>query len=352
MSTPDGGRADTGPDRRRVALLAAAAVLAVLAGVAVVLADDARWLRLGVVAALWTVVLVMIALARRVRAEAAVAADAEDAAAGLAAAGVDAEDRVETLRREHDERLAREVAAREEAEQIAEKAREDAAGLREELDRVRVHADAATLQGGLPVAAPRGARLRIVGDSGPQPRMPAAGMPAAPAAPAASAGAAASAVPATPAVPAVPAASPVPPPAPVRPIAPVAPVAASPVPAVFPTPRSGGPDSGPAGRPWRPAGPLPDGPPTADPSVLTAGSFVDQYVRSAGYGPAVDASARRDLPPELPDERSDERSDERRARRAAPSPGEAVTSGGRTVAELLAAHAAAGGSGGRRRRDP
>ena len=53
--------------------------------------------------------------------------------------------------------------------------------------------------------------------------------------------------------------------------------------------------------------------------MLAAGSFVDQYVRSAGYDPAADA----------PDE-----PDDRRPRRA---PGESATTG-RTVAELLAAH--------------
>ena len=69
--------------------------------------------------------------------------------------------------------------------------------------------------------------------------------------------------------------------------------------------------------------------------MLGAGSFVDQYVRSAGYETLPE-------PPEPADE-----PDARRSRRA-PS---AAPSGGRTVAELLAAHAASGGTVGRRLRD-
>jgi hypothetical protein len=262
-----------GPDRRRVALLGAAAVLAVLAGAAVVLADDARWLRLGVVAALWTVVLVVIALARRPSAVDAEVADEAAAATVAAEEAADAADAAEAelddAGRDHERRLAREVGAREEAEREAEKARDEAAVLREQLERARLAADPVTLRS---VAAPhpRAARLRVVGDSGPLPPVPT-----------------------------------VPPPAPVP---------------ATPAPRSGA-------APLRPAPPAP----VADPSVLAAGSYVDQYVRSAGYGPV----------PESPVERPSRRG------RA----GEPPTTG-RTVAELLAAHAAVGGTGGRRRREP
>jgi hypothetical protein len=250
-----------GPDRRRVALLGTAAVLAVLAGVAVVLAEDARWLRLGVVAALWTVVLVVIALARRPSAS----VDAEaDGAAEEAADAAEAE--LDGARRDHERRLAREVGAREEAEREAEKARDEAAVLREQLERARLAVDPVTLRS-VSAPHPRPARLRVVGDPGPAP------------------------------VPTVP------PPAPVP---------------AAPAPRSGA-------APLRPAPPAP----VADPSVLAAGSYVDQYVRSAGYVP--------EPPVERPSRRG----------RA----GEPPTTG-RTVAELLAAHAAAGGTGGRRRRDP
>jgi hypothetical protein len=273
----------TGPDRRRVALLSTAAVLAVLAGLAVVLAEDARVLRLGVVAALWTVVLVVIAFARRSRdaAHDAVEADraaeaAEEAEADLAAAEEEAAERLAAVRRDHERRLAREAGAREEAEREAEKAREEAAALREQLERTRVAADAVPLRARVGPPQPRAARLRVVGDSGPQPSVAA-----------------------------------VPPPAPMHPAA--------------PAPRSGG-------APLRPAPPPRPDVPAADPSVLATGSFVDSYVRSAGY----------DTPPEP---------DGRPSRRAHPA--DAPTTG-RTVAELLAAHAAsaAAGTGGRRRRDP
>jgi hypothetical protein len=259
-----------GPDRRRVALLGTAAVLAVLAGVAVVLAEDARWLRLGIVAALWTVVLVVVALARRSRAAADEQDEAEEVAAAEAEAAAAAEAELADARRDHERRLAREVGAREEAEREAEKAREEAAVLREQLERAHAAAHPVTVRSvGAP--PPRAARLRVVGDAGPQPPVPT-----------------------------------VPPPAPVH--------------AVAPAPRSGV-------APLRPAPPAP----VADPSVLTAGSSVDRYVRSAGYdavpGPPAERPSRRDRVGEPP-------------------------TTGRTVAELLAAHAAAGGTGGRRRRDP
>ncbi|MEJ2885897.1 hypothetical protein [Actinomycetospora aeridis] len=293
MSTPDGElRAGAGPDRRRAALMVTAAVLAVLAGAAVVFADDARWLRLAVVAALWASLLAAVVLARRSRTEQELAAQAREAADELAAAEEDAQGRIAALEDDRDRMLAQEVAAREEAEQSAERAREDAASLREELERARSE-EAVTLQGvGLPVAPgpPQGARLRVVGESGPQPGFP-----------------------------------PVPPPAQRRPSMPGAPTQRVPGPA--------------AAAPVRPAHPAPLPPPDvpqADPSVLAATSFVDQYVRSAGYQapPAPPAVA--------------EEADERRSRRA---PAESATTG-RTVAELLAAHAASGGTVGRRRRDP
>ena len=158
MSTPDGElRGRAGPDRRRAALLATAATLAALAAAAVVLADDARWLRLGVVAALWAAVVAGIVVARHSRGAAGAAEAAQDAAADLAAAQDEADELLAALRRDHDLQLAREAAAREESERAAEKAREDAASLREQLERMRVDtgADAVTLQSvGMPVAAP------------------------------------------------------------------------------------------------------------------------------------------------------------------------------------------------------
>ena len=155
MSTPDGElRGRAGPDRRRAALLATAATLAALAAAAVVLADDARWLRLGVVAALWAAVVAGIVVARHSRGAAGAAEAAQDAAADLAAAQDEADELLAALRRDHDLQLAREAAAREESERAAEKAREDAASLREQLERMRVDtgADAVTLQSvGMPV---------------------------------------------------------------------------------------------------------------------------------------------------------------------------------------------------------
>ena len=360
MSTPDGElRGSAGPDRRRAASSVAAGVLATLAASAVVLAEDARWLRLAVVAALWASLLAALVLARQARAEAAAAAEVDDLVDDLAAADEEiasAEDRIAVLQRDHERRVAREVAAREEAEQAALKAREEAASLREELARERSHADAVTLQSvGVPAVPARGApwprgvaRLRVVGDPGPSPHG------------------------ATPAASAAPAAAPaptVPPPAPLRPAGRGA-----------PTPRNGngngnggngngrgsdhgaaartpeGPASTGSARPVRPAAPPGSDAPTShvDASVLAAGSFVDQYVRSAGYDGGEQAG-------DQPGTEPGERPDERRTRRGPPGgaanrwPGESTTSGGRTVAELLAAHAAhaaAGGTGGRRRREP
>ncbi|MDD7967398.1 hypothetical protein [Actinomycetospora lemnae] len=308
MSTPDGvGRA--GPDGRRAALLSGAGVLAVAAGAAVVLADDARWLRLAVVAALWAVVLVVLVLARRGRSDAElaeIAEEAREAEEGRAAAEEEAEERVAALHRDLDRRVAREVAAREEAEQTAERAREEVASLRDELDRTRREADAVTLQSvGVPAVPaapprPRGPRLRVVGDSGPQPRVP-SGPPG-------------------------------PPPAPRRPALPSAPAPRTPGSVAG---RRVEPPTEHTARPLRPAPPPSDGPPS-DPAVLAAGSFVDNYVRAAGYETLPE-------PPEPSDGPEDRRP--RRAPTDAPS-------GGRTVAELLAAHAASGGTVGRRRRDP
>jgi hypothetical protein len=87
-------------------------------------------------------------------------------------------------------------------------------------------------------------------------------------------------------------------------------------------------------------------PTPADPSLLATGSFVDQYVRSAGYEPPAEPAA--DPVPARPDERSGRRpGPDETSRRSTDS-----DSGGRTVAELLAAHAATGRAGGRRRREP
>lgn len=327
MSTPDGElRGRAGPDRRRAALLATAVTLATLAAAVVVLADDARWLRLGVVAALWAAVVAGILVARHARGAAGAAEAAQDAAADLAAAQDEADEVLAALRRDHDLELAREAAAREESERAAEKAREDAASLREQLERMRVDtgADAVTLQSlGMPVAPrplrplaprPRDTRLRVVGDSGPLPAGPSTPVP-----------------------------PPVPPPAPLRPAVPVA-----------PAPRSGGAADGRRAVTSRPVSPAVSpavsppppraeaSPTPADPSLLAPGSFVDQYVRSAGYEPPAEPA------PGRPDERSSRRGGpDEPSRRSTDS-----DSGGRTVAELLAAHAATGRAGGRRRREP
>ena len=158
---------------------------------------------------------------------------------------------------------------------------------------------------------PRGTRLRVVGDSGPLPAGRSAAVP-----------------------------PPVPPPAPLRPAVPVA-----------PAPRSGGAADGRRAVTSRPVSPPParaDVPPTpADPSLLATGSFVDQYVRSAGYESPPPSRPRTRFP-----------SAPTSAPAAAPAPDETSRrstdsdSGGRTVAELLAAHAATGRAGGRRRREP
>ncbi|GAA4764612.1 DUF6779 domain-containing protein [Actinomycetospora chibensis] len=335
MSTPDGElRGRAGPDRRRAALLATAATLAALAAAAVVLADDARWLRLGVVAALWAAVVAGIVVARHARGAAGADEAAQDAAADLAAAQDEADDVVAALRREHDLELAREAAAREESERAAEKAREDAASLREQLERMRLEtgADAVTLQSaGMPVAPqplrplaprPRDTRLRVVGDSGPLPAGRSAAVP-----------------------------PPVPPPTPLRPAVPVA-----------PAPRSGGGVDGRRAVTSRPVSPPParaDVPPTAaGASVVATGSFVDQYVRSAGYEPPTEVAPEQALEQALEQAPAPGpgRPDERPGRRSAPDETSRRStdsdSGGRTVAELLAAHAANGRAGGRRRREP
>ncbi|HSK59113.1 MAG TPA: hypothetical protein VK935_08685, partial [Actinomycetospora sp.] len=131
MSTPDGERrASVGPDRRRGALAITALALGVLAASAVVLAEDARWLRLAVVAALWAALLAAFLVARQARAAAAAGeaiADAADLADELAATQEEAEERIAALQRDHERRLAREIGAREESELIADKAREEAA---------------------------------------------------------------------------------------------------------------------------------------------------------------------------------------------------------------------------------
>lgn len=114
MSTPDdepgerGGR-DRGGQRRgdaRRLVLGATAVLAAIAAGVVVWSDDARLLRLGVVAALWATMLVVVTLLRR-------PADPE------------------ALRRTYEAELAGEVAARREHELTVEQT------LRRELERER-----------------------------------------------------------------------------------------------------------------------------------------------------------------------------------------------------------------------
>lgn len=302
MSTPDGElRADAGPDRRRTALLVTAVVLAGLAAAAVVLADDARWLRLGVVAALWAALLAAVVLARR----------------RAAPADTRADDRVEALERRHSRELNRAAEAREEElarvrREVDAQRHDEIAGLREEVARLRTHADAVTVQ---PVAV-RPARLRVVGESAPPPQHAASF-----------------------------ASVPQPPVERPRPVHPV-PVAAPAPAAVTPPPVPLAP---------RPAARA-DWTPRADPSVVAAGSFVDQYVRAAGYevpGDRAPAPGERGPDP-APPPHGEARERPGGAANRMPGPGweqGSSATAGRSVAELLARHAAAAGPGGRRRRD-
>jgi hypothetical protein len=296
MSTSDVElRAGVGPDRRRVALLVTAVVLAAAAAGAVVLADDARWLRLGVVAALWAALLAVVVLARR--------------APARAAGGERSEERLEALQRRHERELSREAAAREDevatARRETESRRQDEiAALREEVERLRSHADAVTVQ---PLEV-RPARLRVVGEGAPPPQRTATHRP----------------VPTTPGDR----------PHHLRP-APVSGPTAVSAPVQAPAPMRG------------------DRAPHPDPSVVAAGSFLDQYVRAAGHEPGRDAPAD-SAPPVEATLRTPVREARGGAANRMPSAawdaGPSATTG-RTVAELLAAHAAASGPGGRRRRD-
>lgn len=316
MSTPAEGlrRSTTGqaPDdraagRARRGLLAAGwigllgGVLALAAATVVVLSDDVRWLRLGVVAALWAGLLAVV-VAVRWSARSTSAADAES----------------ERMRRAYESELESEVAARQEFEESLEHdlRRQLAAELSAQLEER--HSDE--------IAGLRAEVERLQLDRAPEPR------PVAPAAPAFA-----------------------PAPAPVLPPAPAPTVVPAPAPAAHrghraphprttavdlgrravtpgPTPRSGAsmalPPTVPPPPPPAPA-PVPAPPAPASrarhqpggsrAAALGHGSFLDQYLRANGGGP--------------PTERAEP------AGPAGPDPrAAAATSAERSVAELLAAH--------------
>jgi hypothetical protein len=111
-------------------LLTLTAVLAVVAAVVVVLGEDARVLRLGIIAGLWAALLAVAALVRR---------DARPDEAEVAA-------REATLRRTFELEPATEVDARREHElavrrEAAAESDEEIIGLRDELERLRTHLD-------------------------------------------------------------------------------------------------------------------------------------------------------------------------------------------------------------------
>lgn len=256
------------------ALILATAVLAAAAATVVALSDDGRWMRIGVIAALWSTLLAVVALARRSAgpdADEAVAA-AEDAAAAEADAlrhtySLELQAEIDA-RREHELTVEQEVRRR-----IAAERGEEIAGLRSEVERLRSVLEGA---GTREVGIPRG-RLQIVGGT------------AAPAA-----GSSGVAPPGT--VPA-PSGPPTGPPAPVTPLYPHPPPPA-------PAPRSTIERPAAAGLP-------------------TEWSASERPVtdRGGGSGPLPTWSG----PPAAP---------------APPPPGSPSRTGGRTVAELLAAHAA------------
>ncbi|MCD2194036.1 hypothetical protein LQ327_11685 [Actinomycetospora endophytica] len=127
----DGGAGRAGDPVVRI-LLALTGAFAVVAAVVVVVSEDGRMLRLGVIAGLWATLLAVAALARR---------------SGAARSG-DAAAREESLRRTYELELAAEVDARREHEltvertvrrEVAAESGEEIAGLRAELERLRSH---------------------------------------------------------------------------------------------------------------------------------------------------------------------------------------------------------------------
>ncbi|NMO89106.1 DUF6779 domain-containing protein [Actinomycetospora sp. TBRC 11914] len=159
VAAPDGRSGRRGPRpssqvARRVdpvvrLLLTLTGLLGVIAAVVVVVGEDGRLLRLGVVAALWAALLAVAALVRR----------------GARAGG--SAEREEALRRTYELELAAEVDARREHEltveravrrEVAAETAEEIAGLRGELERLRSHLERAE-------AASAPPRLRAVAGS-------------------------------------------------------------------------------------------------------------------------------------------------------------------------------------------
>ncbi len=141
MARPRSRRAGDPVVRR---LLALTGVFAVVAAAVVVIGEDARILRLGVLAALWATLVAVAALARR----GALPDEAEVAA------------REEALRRTYELELAAEIDARRDHElgvreavrrEVAEETGDEIAGLRAEVERLRSHLERA----GTPAGPPR-----------------------------------------------------------------------------------------------------------------------------------------------------------------------------------------------------
>lgn len=129
-SAPETGSGRPGDPVVRV-LLGATGVLAAVAAILVVVSEDGRLLRLGVVAGLWAALLAVAALARR--------------SGGGAEAG---ERELESMRRTYELELQAEIDARREHEltveqsvrrELAEARGDEIAGLRAEIERLRTH---------------------------------------------------------------------------------------------------------------------------------------------------------------------------------------------------------------------
>ncbi|MDL5157658.1 DUF6779 domain-containing protein [Actinomycetospora termitidis] len=166
-SSPAAGGGRPGDPVVRV-LLGATAVCAALAAGTVVLADDPRMLRLGVVAGLWAALLAVAALARR-----------------SGQGGEAAERELESMRRTYELELNAEIDARREHEltveqsvrrEVAAEAGQEMAGLRAEVERLRSHLENAETRAVTP-APP----LQVVASEGrrrpappPRPEVPAA----------------------------------------------------------------------------------------------------------------------------------------------------------------------------------
>lgn len=134
-------------------LLVATALCAALAAGAVVLADDGRMLRLGVIAGLWAALLAVAALARR-----------------SGGGANDPERELEAMRRTYELELAAEIDARREHEltveqtvrrEVAAEAGQELAGLRAEVERLRSHLENAETR-----AAPLPPQLHVVAGEG------------------------------------------------------------------------------------------------------------------------------------------------------------------------------------------